>query len=246
MMTQLEKKDSGNYRCGIGKNNVGLYAGVNLTVWEVDSNSNTGDQPEGRMALTTEDDSRTFKVSISKLRSEDSGMYKCGTGSLDVNATVIQLQVVEELVFFNILNDSKVMSEPQTTGTSIYGYDVATYKYVTTGIYKERSSKTEPNLLSIVLPVLVILSIIAVTVIIVLVKIRQRRMLVISTIATRNPGVEIPLTEQNRAEEHRKEENRNSTDEQDSAVDPGKEVPTTSVYCLVSYQPSPEDSREND
>lgn len=61
----------------------------------VDSNSNTSDQPEGRMALTTEDDSKTFKVSINKLRREDSGMYKCGTGSLDVNATIIQLQVVE-------------------------------------------------------------------------------------------------------------------------------------------------------
>lgn len=33
-MTQLEEKDSGYYRCGIGKNKNGLCTGVNLTVWE--------------------------------------------------------------------------------------------------------------------------------------------------------------------------------------------------------------------
>uniref|UniRef100_H9GV32 Ig-like domain-containing protein n=1 Tax=Anolis carolinensis TaxID=28377 RepID=H9GV32_ANOCA len=33
-MTQLKRNDSSNYRCGIGKSTHGLFAGVNLTIWE--------------------------------------------------------------------------------------------------------------------------------------------------------------------------------------------------------------------
>ncbi|XP_060628611.2 polymeric immunoglobulin receptor-like [Anolis sagrei] len=33
-MTQLKRNDSSNYRCGIGKSTHGLFAGVNVTIWE--------------------------------------------------------------------------------------------------------------------------------------------------------------------------------------------------------------------
>ncbi|KAJ7331734.1 hypothetical protein JRQ81_013914, partial [Phrynocephalus forsythii] len=139
-MTELEKKDSSNYRCGIGRNNNGLYAGVNLTVWEGANlpkspkiiwgklrgsvmiqcsletttqsmrsslckisksgcipivGKNRHKQQDGRIIFTMEDSPGMFNVIINELRTQDSGIYQCGMGTLDDIAKMMQLQVVE-------------------------------------------------------------------------------------------------------------------------------------------------------
>ncbi|PKK23079.1 polymeric immunoglobulin receptor-like [Columba livia] len=65
-MTELEKNDTGTYRCGIGTTNRDLFVSLNLTVLA------------GRML----ESSGVFKILINDLKKEDSGLYMCGTGKL--------------------------------------------------------------------------------------------------------------------------------------------------------------------
>ncbi|XP_077784253.1 polymeric immunoglobulin receptor [Podarcis muralis] len=137
-----------------------------------DTSMNKGKQQEGRIIFTAGNSSETFKVFINKLRKEDSGMYKCGTGMSDDNASssIIQLEVTEELVFFNIVNDTATTYEPQTIWTSPQSYVTATNE-----VYKQRLSETELNLLPIVIPILLGFLVLAAAVIIVFLKIRKRK-----------------------------------------------------------------------
>ncbi|XP_025034349.2 polymeric immunoglobulin receptor-like isoform X1 [Pelodiscus sinensis] len=144
-MTQLEQKDTGAYRCGIGRNNNVLFVSVNLTVLEgsnvpkspdlvlgelrgsvtihcqsenitdsgrkywcklgktgctviADSTGYVGRNYEGRISITSEESSGTFKILINRLKMEDSGLYKCGVAMLGHpgNARTIDLQVTKE------------------------------------------------------------------------------------------------------------------------------------------------------
>nr|XP_028591594.1 high affinity immunoglobulin alpha and immunoglobulin mu Fc receptor [Podarcis muralis] len=137
-----------------------------------DTSMNKGKQQEGRIIFTAGNSSETFRVFINKLRKEDSGMYKCGTGTSDDNASssIIQLEVTEELVFFNIVNDTATTYEPQTIWTSPQSYVTATNE-----VYKQRLSETELNLLPIVIPILLGFLVLAAAVIIVFLKIRKRK-----------------------------------------------------------------------
>ncbi|XP_053105664.1 polymeric immunoglobulin receptor-like [Hemicordylus capensis] len=330
-MTQLKKEDSRNYRCGIGKTNYGLHAGVNLTVLEGPnllkspeilwgklggsmtvhcpsesaepsrrkslcklrrfdcsplpySNRITAEQHESYLS---ENSSGNFSVIINGLRKEDSGMYKCGTGTLDSSSRIIQLQVVEESVFSNLFSDTQATYQPGDVVANSEGqglsitvpmamptltareaeknrrfipahphsttplYEPQTthqsnHRHVTSEVYKESSLKMEPNLLSVVMPVLVVLLVLAATVITVIIKIRQRRKYATSDIVASNLDGGIPLNVHKCSEERPKEENRGSGYEHTSTASPDKENEVTTVYCLLSHVPNPEDTKEND
>ncbi|XP_061486340.1 polymeric immunoglobulin receptor-like [Rhineura floridana] len=295
VMTQLVKTDSSNYRCGIGNTNNGLYAGVNLTIWEgpnlpvspeifwgklggsvmiqcpsetagingtkffckmrrsgcspiLETSMNGIKQQEGRIIFTAGDSSETFKVFINELRREDKGMYKCGTGTLDNNASsrTIQLEITEESVFSNILSDAKAIYELPTISTSGDRYMTSTNVTSTNEMYNERFSKTELNPLPIVIPVLVVLLVLAAIVSTMILKIRKRKKDASSDIPARNPEGEIRLTGQKRSEEHPREEHIGSASEQESALYTDKEVPVAPDYCLLGHIPNPEDLRETD
>ncbi|XP_062995335.1 polymeric immunoglobulin receptor-like [Elgaria multicarinata webbii] len=269
-MTHLEKKDSSNYRCGIGKVNNGLYAGVNLTIWE---GPNMPKSPEivwgklrgsvmiqcpsettrlrmenkslckmrrsgcttivdtsrsklqdRRITFTAGDSSETFSVSIKELRKTDSGVYKCGTGMWDgsSDARIIQLQVTEESLFFNIIRNINNISkstaryESQTTFTTSHRLVTSTNDF-----YKKRSSENEQNPLPIVISLLVLL-VLAAIVITVFVKLRQRRKNASSDIPPKNLEREMPPIGQKESEEKPEEENRDSEDERETAIGPAK------------------------
>ncbi|XP_054835134.1 polymeric immunoglobulin receptor-like isoform X2 [Eublepharis macularius] len=278
-MTQLEKTDSGRYRCGIGKSNTGLYYGINMNIWEdlskgpeifwgkvsgsvaikcsseghnsserkflckvrrtgcfvmADSKRNTS-----RFVFTAEDSSGNFKVFINQLRKEDSGMYKCGTGmpDNDASARAMQLQITEESVFSNILHYAQATYESQTSSASFQSCVTPTNEF-----YKDSSLQTKPNLLSIVIPVFLVALVLAATIITVFVKIKQQKKCDPSGVDARNPEAAIELNEQKCPVEHAEEENRGS-DEQGSSVEPNKKIPT--VYCLLSKQKL-EESRGED
>uniref|UniRef100_A0A8C3RL39 Polymeric immunoglobulin receptor n=1 Tax=Chelydra serpentina TaxID=8475 RepID=A0A8C3RL39_CHESE len=110
-VTQLEQNDAGAYRCGIGSNNKGKLFHVKLELGSVtiqcqpenikgggkkfwcklgktgcsviaDSDGYVARNYEGRISITPEESSGTFKILINKLKKEDSGLYKCGMAML--------------------------------------------------------------------------------------------------------------------------------------------------------------------
>ncbi|CAM2107293.1 unnamed protein product [Caretta caretta] len=75
--------------CKLGKTGCSVIA---------DSDGYVARNYEGRISITPEESSGTFKILINRLKKEDSGLYKCGTAMLDDsgNARTIDLQVTEE------------------------------------------------------------------------------------------------------------------------------------------------------
>ncbi|XP_039176009.1 polymeric immunoglobulin receptor-like isoform X2 [Crotalus tigris] len=193
-------------------------------------------QHSHQIIMTNGNSSRTFSVTINGLKRQDSGVYVCGTRKLDKNASVktIQLQVVEESVFSNILNDTQTIYESQTTPS---------YWHVTSTdeVYKKRSSYSEQNLLAIAIPVPVLLLLFAVTVILILLKLRQRKTASLN-ILSKSPEGEMPSTSQKCLEEHTQNDNRNSANEDECALNSDEAKATVTIYCLVN----PEDSSKND
>nr|XP_034978142.1 polymeric immunoglobulin receptor-like [Zootoca vivipara] len=209
-----------------------------------DTSMNKGKQQEGRIIFTAGNSSETFKVFINKLRKEDSGMYKCGTGTSGDNTSlsIIQLEVTEELVFFNIVNDTATTYEPQRIWTSPRSYVTATNE-----VYKQRLSEAELNLPPIVIPIVLGFLVLAAAVIIVLLKIRKRKKDASYDIPARNPEGAIPLAVQHCSGEQPMEEQTGSADEQESALGPDKvEVQVENEYSLLSHGANPEDLRETD
>ncbi|XP_072853352.2 polymeric immunoglobulin receptor [Pogona vitticeps] len=278
-MTQVEKQDSSNYRCGIGKTDGNLYAGVNLTVWE---GPNPPKSPEiiwgklrgsvmiqcpletttlsmrdslckisrygcipkvdkgrsGRINVTMEDSSGMLNVSINGLRTQDSGMYRCGPRSLNDTARIIQLQVIHESVFSNIVSKINATYEPRAMYTPSQEHDEKSANEVS----KERSSQTEQNLLAIVIPIIVILLVLAGIAITVLIKIKQWRKNDSYDVPVKDPEGQMPLNNLKSSEEQSKEQNRTSVIEKESAVGSDNvDTPVTTVYCLVSKAPGSED-----
>ncbi|XP_025024470.1 high affinity immunoglobulin alpha and immunoglobulin mu Fc receptor [Python bivittatus] len=199
-------------------------------------------QHSHRIIMTNGNSSGTFNVIINKLERKDSGIYICRTRKLDKNASArtIQLQVVEESVFSNILSDAQTTSESLTVNASSYWLMTSKDE-----VYKESSSYSEQNLLSIVIPVPVLLLLLAVPVILILVKIRRRKT-ASHNIISKSPEGELPLPTQKCLEEHPQNDNRNSADENESPLNSDEAEASITVYCLVSHGPDPEDSSKND
>ncbi|XP_034270256.1 polymeric immunoglobulin receptor-like isoform X2 [Pantherophis guttatus] len=191
-----------------------------------------------RIIMTNGNSSGTFSVTINDLKRQDSGVYVCGTRKLDKNASVktIQLQIVEESVFSNILNDTQTTYESQTTPSYWYWNVTSTDE-----VYKERFSSSEQNLLAIVIPVPALLLLLAVTIILVLVKIRQRKTALLNIHSKTLEG-EVPSTSQKRLEELTQNNSRNSADEDEGALNSDEANATVTVYCLVN----PGDSSKSD
>ncbi|XP_077190936.1 uncharacterized protein LOC143836056 isoform X2 [Paroedura picta] len=193
-----------------------------------------------RVIFSAEDSSGNFEVFINRLRKEDSGMYKCGTGTLDsyTGARTLQLQVTEESVFSNILSYAQTTFESQTSSTS------QSYTTSANEFYNDSFSQTKLNILSIVMSVLFVVLILAATVITVCIQIKRQKKYDPGDVDARKPKVAVELTEQMCPVEHPKEENRGS-DEQGSAVGPLKEAPDSNVYLLLGV-PHVEESSKKD
>ncbi|TFK00493.1 spectrin beta chain, non-erythrocytic 4 [Platysternon megacephalum] len=75
--------------CKLGKTGCSVIA---------DSDGYVATNYEGRISITPEESSGTFKILINRLKKEDSGLYKCGVAMLgdSGNARTIDLQVTEE------------------------------------------------------------------------------------------------------------------------------------------------------
>ncbi|EMP30813.1 Polymeric immunoglobulin receptor, partial [Chelonia mydas] len=75
--------------CKLGKTGCSVIA---------DSDGYVARNYEGRISITPEESSGSFKILINRLKKEDSGLYKCGTAMVDDsgNARTIDLQVTEE------------------------------------------------------------------------------------------------------------------------------------------------------
>ncbi|XP_063155899.1 polymeric immunoglobulin receptor-like [Candoia aspera] len=88
----------------------------------VDKRKSKSRQHSHRIVMTSGNSSGPFNVIINELERKDSGIYMCGTRKLGKNASTrtIQLQVVEESVFSNILSDAQTTCELQTVNTSSY------------------------------------------------------------------------------------------------------------------------------
>lgn len=72
--------------CKLGRTSCALIA---------DSNGYVGKSYQGRIFITPQESSGAFKILINDLKKEDSGLYRCGTGSLSGQNSprVVALQV---------------------------------------------------------------------------------------------------------------------------------------------------------
>ncbi|KAM6453811.1 high affinity immunoglobulin alpha and immunoglobulin mu Fc receptor isoform 3-T3 [Liasis olivaceus] len=182
-----------------------------------------------------------LQVTMRQLTSRDSSNYRCGIGKTsDGLYARMNLTILEESVFSNILSDAQTTSESLTVNASSYWLMTSKDE-----VYEESSSYSEQNLLAIVIPVPVLLLLFAVTVILILVKIRRRKT-ASHNIISKSPEGELPLPTQKCLEEHPQNDNRNSADEDESPLNSDEAEASITVYCLVSHEPDPEDSSKND